>query len=865
MAKGDIDKSDANGSRKNEKQSKENKEKDSKKSSTANGQANSSQSRAPSTVTRPEPASTGIDSQALKELTKSVRLKRSEIKDIKKSQEEKEKEPVHGQNEGHYFYPPNAYMHDYWNAEPFYPGAEEYQESADDCAFSFDSPDVAEAAGNAAEAAGNAGSNVNKQNDKPDDDMISLSSENSEKELDPVVEKFDAYLAEFITPDEKTSAAVYPSLAKGVNKMFDEGMGFETFRKKSADIPRPENCTALYNSVNVDGHVNKLLKHQTKKFDDRLKVVSTAITKAGQCFTRVIDSIQREFVDAKKSDSELSKAANDITATGMTGVAMLGHGFHNLCLRRRELQKPDVAWKYNNLFDADVKHNDYLYGGNENVERLVKDVNSSNRLRPMVSSGRGGPKTRAGGYYHSGPYYARGRGRARPSPYPLPYPQYSNRGGYAYPQPSMFLRGRGQGQARGRAMASKGSASHTKGEVSLKKINSHAQAKFIAGRLKQFLPQWEKITTDPEVLQTVQGCTIEFVNNTIPSQQGNVCESHFSREKSIVISTEIEKLLEKQVLEKVESEDGEFISPIFLRPKKNGSYRMILNLKEFNQNVEYHHFKMETFEKALTMISQGNFLASMDIKDAYYCVPIHTDDRKYLRFLWEGQLLQLTCVPNGLSCGPRKYTKMMKPVYAFLRSQGHTISGYIDDTLIVADSEAELQQSIKESLHTFETLGFIINHEKSMLSPHTRLTYLGYVINTNTMMVTLPQDKIDTVVHQIEALLQKRKVTVRNVAKIIGSLVACFPAAQYGPLHYRKLEREKIATLKVNRGNYDGFMTITREMEEELCWWKDNISTQYRCIIRPNPNLIVTTDASLEGWGSVCDNERTGGRWNEEE
>ena len=113
----------------------------------------------------------------------------------------------------------------------------------------------------------------------------------------------------------------------------------------------------------------------------------------------------------KKTESELSKAANDITATGMTGMAMLGHGFHNLCLGRRELQKPDVAWKYNNLFDADVKHNDYLYGGNENVERLVKDVNSSNRLRPMASSGRGGPKTRAGGYYHSGPYYARSRQR----------------------------------------------------------------------------------------------------------------------------------------------------------------------------------------------------------------------------------------------------------------------------------------------------------------------------------------------------------------------------------------------------------------------------------------------------------------------
>ena len=197
------------------------------------------------------------------------------------------------------------------------------------------------------------------------------------------------------------------------------------------------------------------------------------------------------------------------------------------------------------------------------------------------------------------------------------------------------------------------------------------------------------------------------MNNTIPSQQGNVCESHFSREKSIVISTEIEKLLEKQVLEKVESEDGEFISPIFLRPKKNGSYRMILNLKEFNQNVEYHHFKMETFEKALTNDFSGQFLG------------IHGYQRCLLLCANTCGWPQIPSLPMGKgNCFSSLASQMGFPVgqestqrwwSRFTLSYDLRVIQFRDTLmipLIVADSEAELQQSIKESLHTFETLGF---------------------------------------------------------------------------------------------------------------------------------------------------------------
>ena len=94
------------------------------------------------------------------------------------------------------------------------------------------------------------------------------------------------------------------------------------------------------------------------------------------------------------------------------------------------------------------------------------------------------------------------------------------------------------------------------------------------------------------------------------------------------------------MLRESHSETGEFVSTIFLRPKNDGSFRMILNLKQFNESVEYHHFKMDTLETVTRIMKPGCFIASVDLKDAYYTVPIHSDHQKYLEFMFNGTLYQ---------------------------------------------------------------------------------------------------------------------------------------------------------------------------------------------------------------------------------
>ena len=70
---------------------------------------------------------------------------------------------------------------------------------------------------------------------------------------------------------------------------------------------------------------------------------------------------------------------------------------------------------------------------------------------------------------------------------------------------------------------------------------------------------------------------------------------------------------------------------------------------------------MDTLQTIITLMSPNCFMASVDIKDAYYTVPVHEKHRKYLKFLWNGKLYQFTNMPNGLSCCPGLFTKILKP------------------------------------------------------------------------------------------------------------------------------------------------------------------------------------------------------------
>ena len=144
-------------------------------------------------------------------------------------------------------------------------------------------------------------------------------------------------------------------------------------------------------------------------------------------------------------------------------------------------------------------------------------------------------------------------------------------------------------------------------------------------------------------------------------------------------------------------------------------------------------------------------------------------------------------MPMGLACAPRLFTKFMKPVYSFLRSNGFDSVAYIDDSLLIGSSPSECTLNVEATMKLLRSLGFYIKVEKSSFLPSTEIKYLGFIINSNTMKVYLPESKKSKIKDNCNDFLGTKSCFIQLLASFIGLLVSCFNAVEFGALQYRAL------------------------------------------------------------------------------
>ena len=314
---------------------------------------------------------------------------------------------------------------------------------------------------------------------------------------------------------------------------------------------------------------------------------------------------------------------------------------------------------------------------------------------------------------------------------------------------------------RRRTISSNNQHQNTEGQ-SVNKVNVHSVPLLQAGSLSGNLPKWREFTSDPWILQTVSGYHLEF--ETTLHQVNLPKFPKFTERETALIESEIKKLISKGAVTEVSPCDNDFISTVFLVPKKTGDFRPVINLKPLNQFVEKIHFKMENIRMALNCISPGDFMVSIDLKDAYFSVPIFQPHRKYLRFLWNFKRYEFTCLPFGYSLAPRVFTKIFKPVIAYFRFLGFRFIIFIDDPILIVSSYDECLQQLEVLKQTLCELGFTVNVEKSQLVAISEILYLGFIINSIAMRLHFPVVRLEKIVSACKA------------AKVAGLLVSALPA-----------------------------------------------------------------------------------------
>ena len=96
------------------------------------------------------------------------------------------------------------------------------------------------------------------------------------------------------------------------------------------------------------------------------------------------------------------------------------------------------------------------------------------------------------------------------------------------------------------------------------------------------------------------------------------------------------------MITRCDHEEVEIIPPMFFKKKTDGSFRLKLNLKSFNKNIEKQHFKMEIITSILKLVTTNIYFTKADLKDAYYTIPILEEHQKYLNLLTKFIYINLT-------------------------------------------------------------------------------------------------------------------------------------------------------------------------------------------------------------------------------
>ena len=232
---------------------------------------------------------------------------------------------------------------------------------------------------------------------------------------------------------------------------------------------------------------------------------------------------------------------------------------------------------------------------------------------------------------------------------------------------------------------------------------NHSCKVFKAGQVAKHIAAWHGITKDKKILGYVQGVEIDLTE--VPNQ--NMAPvSKFQFHELQAVDEAVSKLIKKEVIKKVPRTTGQYVSNIFLRPKADGSHRLILNLKKFNESVVYKHFKMDSIHTITKLVEKNCYMVVLDLKDAYYSIPVKEHDQKFLQIEWKGTRYQFTCLPNGLSSAPRNFTKILKPVLATLHTMGHISTIHIDDCYLQGKSYKQCIENVIDSIILLDSLGF---------------------------------------------------------------------------------------------------------------------------------------------------------------
>ena len=229
----------------------------------------------------------------------------------------------------------------------------------------------------------------------------------------------------------------------------------------------------------------------------------------------------------------------------------------------------------------------------------------------------------------------------------------------------------------------------------------------------------------------------------------------------------------------------------------------------------------ETIQDAEYMITEGCYLAKLDLKSAYRSVLVHPSQYPLTGLKWkfsgEGKYTYMidTRLPFGARMSPGIFHELTQAVKHIMACKGYTgIVVYLDDFLVVEKTKEACIESLNTLIKLLRDLGFSISWDK-VYGPTNKLTFLGIELDSTKMEMRLPEEKVAKFCSLIVDFCGRKRVSLRQCEKLAGKISWAVQVVRSGRVYLRRLF-EAMSVLKAKHHK----LKLSEELRQDILWWK---------------------------------------------
>ncbi len=196
-----------------------------------------------------------------------------------------------------------------------------------------------------------------------------------------------------------------------------------------------------------------------------------------------------------------------------------------------------------------------------------------------------------------------------------------------------------------------------------------------------------------------------------------------------------------------------------------------------NDYAEKTPFQYQSLQEATDMLQTGFYMCKVDLASAYRSVKIHPSNYTTTGLKWSfgsdaspPVYMYDTRLPFGARRAPYIFHTLGQSVRRMMLRKGYDlITVMLDDFFIASSTREGCLQAMLTLIQLLRKLGFAINYDK-VTWPSQRLVFLGITLDTTSMTVELPENKLSELSQLLTQTLVKKKISKKELQSLAGKL-----------------------------------------------------------------------------------------------